>query len=92
MNRAERRLADIIKESNDLEKDEYILYLGRIVPEKGIHYLIDAYMQLETDKRLVIAGGASDTDEYYSKLKEKCNGKDNIIFTGFVKGQELEEL
>ena len=49
-------------------------------------------MQLETDKRLVIAGGASDTDEYYSKLKEKCNGKDNIIFTGFVKGQELEEL
>lgn len=92
VNRAERRLADIIKEKYDLEKDEYILYLGRIVPEKGIHYLIDAYMQLETDKRLVIAGGASDTDEYYSKLKEKCNGKDNIIFTGFVKGQELEEL
>lgn len=92
VNRAERRQVDIIKEKYDLEKDEYILYLGRIVPEKGIHYLIDAYTQLETDKKLVIAGGASDTNEYYSKLKEKCRENGSIIFTGFVKGQELEEL
>ena len=33
-----------------LEKDSYILFLGRIVPEKGIHYLIDAYHRLQTDK------------------------------------------
>lgn len=38
-----------------LRKDDYILFLGRIVPEKGVHYLIDAFGKLDTDKKLVIA-------------------------------------
>ena len=51
------------------EKDSYILFLGRIVPEKGVHYLIDAYKNLNTDKKLVIAGGSSHTNEYLEKIK-----------------------
>lgn len=47
------------------------MFLGRIVPEKGIHYLIDAYNQVSTSKKLVIAGGASDTDSYYEELRKK---------------------
>ncbi len=35
--------ADVIRDRWGLKKDGYILYLGRIVPEKGIHYLIDAF-------------------------------------------------
>lgn len=82
----------IIKDKFNIDKDEYILFLGRIVPEKGIHYLIDAFKNIKTDKKLVIAGGASDTDSYFTELKDKAKDNDNIIFTGFVQGKELEEL
>lgn len=75
-----------------LEKDNYILYLGRIVPEKGEHYLIQAYKKINTSKKLVIAGGVSDTVGYGKELKELSKGDHRIIFTGFVQGRILEEL
>lgn len=90
--RPEMLKANIIRKKYNLGKDDYFLFLGRIVPEKGIHYLIDAYNQVSTNKKLVIAGGASDTDSYYEELKRKAQNNKNIIFTGFVQGQELEEL
>lgn len=83
---------NLIQQKFNLNKDDYILYLGRIVPEKGIHYLIEAYNQIKTEKKLVIAGGSSDTDEYFEKLKEMAKNNKNIIFTGFVQGQILDEL
>ena len=76
----------------NLTKDSYILYLGRIVPEKGIHYLIKAYNELDCGKKLVIAGGASHTSEYMNEVKQLANGNENIIFTDFVQGEVLEEL
>lgn len=60
---------DVIADKWSLEKDSYILFLGRIVPEKGVHYLIEAFKRLDTDKKLVIAGGASDSAEYYESIK-----------------------
>lgn len=92
VNKPDILASDLLKKQYDLDKDDYILFLGRLVPEKGIHYLIDAYNQLDTNKKLVIAGGASDTSEYYKELVEKAKGNKNIIFTGFVQGQILEEL
>ena len=92
VNKPELIKADIITNKYGIKKDDYVLFLGRMVPEKGIHYLIEAFNNLKTNKKLVIAGGASDTDQYYSELKAKANGNDNIIFTGFVQGKELEEL
>ncbi len=86
------RFAGIIKSSWGLEKDGYILSLGRIVPEKGLHYLIDAFMNLQTNKKLVIAGGSSDSSRYINELKQKASADSRIVFTGFVQGQELEEL
>ncbi len=83
---------DIIVDKYGIEKDGYILFLGRLVPEKGIHYLIEAYNQIDTKKKLVIAGGSSHTSEYESKLKDMAKSNSNIIFTGFVEGKELEEL
>ena len=82
----------IIKEKYGLEKDNYILFLARIVPEKGLHYLIEAYKQIDTDKKLVIAGGASHTNDYLNKIKEMVKDDNRIIMTGFVQGEELEEL
>ena len=92
VNRPEIKHADIINKRFGLSKDSYILYLGRIVPEKGEHYLIDVFKQIDTDKKLVIAGGSSDTDEYMDRLKKMAQGDERIVFTGFVQGQMLEEL
>lgn len=83
---------DIITDGFGLKKDGYLLFLGRLVPEKGIHYLIKAFRKVDTEKRLVIAGGASDTDVYASRLRELAGNDDRIIFTGFVQGAALSEL
>ena len=92
VNKPEIIKSKIIKKKYSLDKDDYFLFLGRMVPEKGIHYLIEAYKNILTEKKLVIAGGASDTDSYYEELKEMAKDNENIIFTGFVQGKELEEL
>ena len=92
VNQPEIKEADQITQQFGLEKDEYILYLGRLVPEKGIHYLIEAFRQIHTDKKLVIAGGGSDTSEYVSQLHQMAEGDKRILFTGFVQGRVLEEL
>lgn len=64
VNRPEVREAKLIKDHFGLEKDSYILFLGRLVPEKGIRYLVEAFKNVKTDKKLVIAGGSSDTDSF----------------------------
>ena len=92
VNRPEIKKAETIKEKYGLDKDEYILFLGRLVPEKGITYLIEAFRKIKTDKKLVIAGGSSDTDAFSQELKKLAEGDNRIVFTGFVQGQVLEEL
>lgn len=87
-----RREADIITKKYGLIKDSYICIVSRLTAEKGIHYLIDAYNKITTDKKLVIAGDTSDTDDYVKLLKEKAKNNPNIIFTGFVSGNELDEI
>lgn len=84
--------ADQIKEAFGLTKDSYILFLGRLVPEKGIHYLIEAFRSIKTDKKLVIAGGVSDSGTYGDELREQAAADDRILFTGFVQGKMLAEL
>ncbi|MBR3636018.1 MAG: glycosyltransferase [Lachnospiraceae bacterium] len=88
----EKRLADNITEKWGLKEDDYILFLGRLVPEKGIEYLIRAYKEMNTDKKLVIAGGSSDTDTFVDDMKWLAGEDDRILFTGFVDGQLREEL
>ena len=92
VNRPAIKIAKIITEKYGLTKDSYFLFLGRLVPEKGIRYLVEAFKQIKTDKKLVIAGGSSDTDEFACKLKELSKSDSRIIFTGFVQGEILDEL
>lgn len=87
-----RREVKLITDKFHLQYGEYILFLARIVPEKGVHYLIDAYEQIKTDKKLVIAGGASHTSEYFEEIKARVKDNPNIIMTGFVQDELLEEL
>lgn len=92
VNPAEKKTAKEITAKFNLSKDDYILFLGRLVPEKGLERLIEAYKNVKTDKKLVIAGGSSDTAEFESKLRAASADNPNIIFTGFVQGRLLEEL
>ena len=87
-----KRSAEKITEKFGLTKDDYICIVARLTAEKGVHYLIDAYNSINTDKKLVIAGDTSDTDEYVELLKKKAEGNENIIFTGFISGDILEEI
>lgn len=90
--RPTHRDASLIQTEWGLKKDEYLCIISRLTAEKGIHYLIDAYNTITTNKKLVIAGDTSDTDDYVALLKEKASGNENIVFTGFVSGDKLDEL
>ena len=92
VNRPDLVKADEITQLYGLQKDEYILFLGRLVPEKGVKYLIEAFKQINTDKKLVIAGGSSDSEGYQNELKTLADGNPHILFTGFTQGKVLEEL
>lgn len=83
---------NIILKKYNLNKNDYILFLARLVPEKGAHYLIEAYKKLKTKKMLVIAGGASHSDKYVKDLANLAENNNRILFTGFVQGNELAEL
>ena len=72
--------------------ENYILYLGRLVPEKGIHLLIEAYNELNIDDQLVIVGDATNTPKYLDELKLLSKYNHNIIFTGSLFGSDKQAL
>lgn len=84
--------ADIIKKKWNLEKNGYILAVSRLIGHKGIHYLIEAYSGLKTDKKLVIAGDGVFSDDYVEKIKAMAKENSNIILTGNQTGKTLREL
>ena len=90
VNRPELQKAKEIKERWGLEKGSFILYVGRIVPEKGLDILLEAWKGIKTDKKLVIAGSSSDTDEFFQKVKGLADNR--VVFTGFTTGRPLKEL
>ena len=96
----ENKEPDIISRKYELRGNDYLLFLARLVPEKGVHLLLEAYEKSGIRIPLVIAGGSSHSGEYEKQLMETANRMNShsdttgqkIIMTGFVQGQELEEL
>ena len=86
------READLIYQKLGVKKGDYLLFLGRIVPEKGVHYLLEAFKQIDTDKKLVIAGASGQTDEYFDEIKAMMQQDHRVMLAGFVQGAFLEEL
>jgi len=68
----------------------YLFCAGRLTPEKGLHYLIEAHQKARTDKRLVIAGSCPHKSRYVDELRRLAN--DQVLFPGFVQGRLLQEL
>jgi glycosyltransferase involved in cell wall biosynthesis len=83
---------EIIRERFGLRRGDYLLFLARIVPEKGLHYLIEAYQELTTDKKLVISGSSTSNNSYLHDLIKNSENDSRIIFTDHVEGQLLHEL
>jgi glycosyltransferase involved in cell wall biosynthesis len=73
-----------------LDKDGYILFVGRLLATKGPQLLIDAYKKVRPNLKLVIAGGSSHTDRYEKMLKKEAS--EDIIFVGFQYGECLRAL
>jgi glycosyltransferase involved in cell wall biosynthesis len=79
-------------ESLGLIKKKYIIGVARFVEEKGFHYLIDAFVGVnDSDYKLVLVGDADHPSNYANNLKKKALAN-NVILTGFIKGEKLNEI
>lgn len=76
----------------DLQPGRYAFALGRFVPEKGFHDLLDAWERVETSWQLALAGDADHPTPYSRQLKERARRMDGVVLTGFVKGETLDQL
>jgi glycosyltransferase involved in cell wall biosynthesis len=75
-----------------VEPGNYILAVARFVPEKGLHDLINAFNSSHIDKKLVIAGDADHEDSYSRNLKGLAAKNSNIVLTGYIGGEELNQV
>jgi len=73
-----------------LERDGFLLFAGRLSPEKGVHTLLEALRPLPRRRRLVVAGGSSYSPGYVAALRR--DAWDDVIFTGNVDHATMEEL
>jgi glycosyltransferase involved in cell wall biosynthesis len=98
IDQSNRRNPEIIKKKYGLKGYDYILFMGRLAPEKRVDWLISSFQELIPQEingnplKLVIAGGSSATPEYVRKLKEQSENNARIIFTDYVVGGEKVEL
>jgi glycosyltransferase involved in cell wall biosynthesis len=75
-----------------LEPGRYLLNVGRLVPEKAIDHLLQAFRDVPGDVRLAIVGGSSHTDEYTAKLQELAAADPRIVLTGPIYGAGTDRL
>ncbi len=84
------RQAARIKERYGLEKDSFLLFAGRISPEKGVHVLLEALRPLPRHKKLVLAGGSSYSESYITEVK--ASAWEEVMFLGNVDRDTMLEL
>jgi glycosyltransferase involved in cell wall biosynthesis len=65
-----------------LSAGSFVLFLGRLVPEKQIHLLIEAFAQIDTEYKLVIAGPGGHADDYVAKLEELASSDPRVTLIG----------
>lgn len=88
----ERRPPSEILDRWGLTEGSYVLFVGRLVPEKAPDMLLRAFRRLAGDRRLIIAGGSSFTDEFVTELERQAAADDRVTLAGYVYGDALAEL
>lgn len=73
-----------------LTPGEYVIFVGRLVPENCVDQLLEAWAQIGSTKRCVIVGDAPYAEAYKAKLRALAD--DRVIFTGYVFGEGYREL
>jgi len=74
-----------------IEKDNFVLYIGRLYSLKGVHYLIKAFQNIKqenTKLKLVIAG----TGDFEPYLRKIAQGTSDILFIGYVDSLMIKKL
>lgn len=79
-----------VLEKFELEKGGYYLFVGRFIPDKGLHYLIPGFKNSISDKKLVLVGGSPNPSPYEKKIMDMANNQ--IIFPGYVYGDDTNIL
>lgn len=80
---------DVLKKLG-VEKGEYFLFVGRFIPDKGIHLLMKAFEKVKTSKKLVLVGGSPNPNGYEKEVQNTTDPR--IIFAGYVYGDETNIL
>lgn len=83
---------DIILKKYSVKKYEYILFLSRVVPGKGLEYLLDAYREIDSGLKLIVAGTSEYLPEFRKMIEKKAALDNRVEMVGFVSGKELIEL
>ncbi|WDF53999.1 glycosyltransferase [Mucilaginibacter sp. KACC 22063] len=81
---------DDVLNKHNLEKGGYYLFVGRFIPDKGLHYLVPAFKAAKTNKKLVLIGGSPNPSPYEQEIFNM--GNESIIFPGFVYGEDVNAL
>ena len=68
----------------------YFLFIGRFIPDKGVHILIDAFREVKTDIKLVLVGGSPNPNDYERRIRSAAD--ERIIFAGYVYGDNTNFL
>jgi glycosyltransferase involved in cell wall biosynthesis len=73
-----------------LERNEYFLFVGRFIPDKGLHLLVEAFGKINTTKKLVLIGGSPNPGSYEQQVKNTTDKR--IVFPGYIYGEETNVL
>jgi glycosyltransferase involved in cell wall biosynthesis len=88
----DERPAGELLETYGLQPNQYVLFVGRLVPENCVHHLIEAFRSVTTDMKCVIVGGSSYEDKYVERLQKLAQADSRIVMTGYVFGEGYQEL
>ena len=69
---------------------EYVLFVGLLKPDKGVHVLLEAYRRVRTALPLIIVGDSPDAGDYAQRLKSTSDGR--VRFAGYVYGSDVQQL
>jgi glycosyltransferase involved in cell wall biosynthesis len=69
---------------------EYVLFVGLLKPDKGVHVLLEAYRRMRTALHLIIVGDSPDAGDYAQRLKSTSDGR--VRFVGYVYGTDVQQL